>query len=117
MVECERVAGGRPTMQDHLLVMVLAKTLTSAESTALTFDFAHTLQLVQILLGFICYQHLILYVSSSFCNNVIQYPDCSRTSEQQPQFFGISPVAALQVSMERFQPSREFVKPLALDKT
>ena len=62
MVECERVAGGRPTMQDHLLVMVLAETLTSAESTALTFDFAHTLQLVQILLGFICYQHLILYV-------------------------------------------------------
>ena len=44
----------------------------------------------------------------------------SRTSEQQPQLFGISPVAALQVSMERFQPSREFdcfVKPLALDKT
>ena len=65
-----RVAGGRPMMQDHLLVMVLAETLTSAESTALTFDFAHTLQLVQILLGFICYQHLILYVSS-FCNNVI----------------------------------------------
>ena len=97
--------------------MVLAETLTSAESTALTFDFTHTLQLVQILLGFICYQHLILYVSSSFCNNVIQYPDCSRTSKQQPQFFGISPVAALQVSMERFQPSREFVKPLALDKT
>ena len=64
VVECERVAGGRPTMQDHLLVMVLAETLTSAESTALTFDFAHTLQLVQILLGFICYQHLILYVSS-----------------------------------------------------
>ena len=83
-------------MQDHLLVMVLAETLTSAESTALTFDFAHTLQLVQILLGFICYQHLILYV---FCNNVVQYPDCSRISEQQPQFFGISPVAALQVSM------------------
>ena len=62
VVECERVAGGRPTMQDHLLIMVLAETLTSAESTALTFDFAHTLQLVQILLGFICYQHLILYV-------------------------------------------------------
>ena len=103
MVECERVAGGRPTMQDHLLMMVLAETLTSAESTALTFDFAHTLQLVQILLGFICYQHLILYVFI-FCNNVIQYPDCSRTSEQQPLFFGISPVAALQVSMERFNP-------------
>ena len=49
LVECERVAGGRPTMQDHLLLMVLAETLTSAESTALTFDFAHTLQLVQIL--------------------------------------------------------------------
>ena len=46
----------------------------------------------------ICYQHLILYVSSSFCNNVM-YPDFSRTFEQQPQFFGISPVAALQVSM------------------
>ena len=73
--------------------MVLAETLTSAESTALTFDFAHTLQLVQILLGFICYQHLILYVF------VIMYPDCSRISEQQPQFSGISPVAALQVSM------------------
>ena len=124
MVECERVAGGRPTMQDHLLVMVLAETLTSAESTALTFDFAHTLQLVQILYvistSFCMFHHLfvIIYtVSSSFCNNVTLYPDCSRTSEQQPQFFGISPVAALQVSMERFQPSREFVKPLALDKT
>ena len=85
MVECERVAGGRPTMQHHLLMMVLAEILTSAESTAWTFDFTHTLQLVQILLGFICYQHLISYASSSFCNNVIQYPDYSRTSEQQSQ--------------------------------
>ena len=57
VVECERVAGGRPTMQDHLLVMVLGETLTSAESTALTFDFAHTLQLVQIL----------YVISTSFC--------------------------------------------------
>ena len=40
MVECERVAGGRPTMQDHLLVMVLAETLTSAEQP-------HSLALVQ----------------------------------------------------------------------
>ena len=59
MVECERVTGGRPTMQDHLLVMVLAETLTSAESTALTFDFAHTLQLVRFYMlsapHFVCF--------------------------------------------------------------
>ena len=60
MVECERVAGGRPTMQDHLLVMVLAETLTSAESTALTFDFTHTHSTTCT--DIICYQHLILYV-------------------------------------------------------
>ena len=36
VVKCERVEGGRPAMQYHLLVMVLAETLTSqsAESTA-----------------------------------------------------------------------------------
>ena len=60
MVECERVAGGRPTMQDHLLVMVLAETLTSAESTALTFDFTHTHSTTCT--DIICYQHLILNV-------------------------------------------------------
>ena len=69
MVECERVAGGRPMMQDHLLVMVLAETLTSAESTALTFDFAHTLQLVQILYvistSFCMFHHLFVIMSYS----------------------------------------------------
>ena len=71
MVECERVAGGRPTMQDHLVVMVLTETLISAESTALTFDVTHTLQLVQIMLYDIS-SSFCMYVSSSFCNTVIQ---------------------------------------------
>ena len=65
MVECERVAGGRPMMQDHLLVMVLAETLTSAESTALTFDFTHTHSTT-------CTDIIIMLSASHFvcfCNN------------------------------------------------
>ena len=57
-------------MQDHLHVMVLAdQTLISAESTALTFDFAHTLQLVQILYvistSFCMFHHLFVIMSYS----------------------------------------------------
>ena len=56
------------------------------------------------------FHHLFVIMSYSILI-VVEPPNNSHNS------FGISPVAALQVSLERFQPSREFVKPLALDKT
>ena len=44
-------------MQDHLHVMVLADQTFGSHSTTCT--------------DIICYQHLILYVSSSFCNSIL----------------------------------------------